>query len=493
MWENIISVLMTPHLITHLRACFGVLIGLGILLFLTGCQTLPSDHAESLPDVSLPQPLASPVLPSQDSRRSVLWEPDEHVLTKPEEEFEADETAEESESESPPVKTPRLVATKPIIKIRNTNKTKNKKIGSNSDLWHRIRDGYQLQIDDDEPIRTALSKYLKYPRYFDRLTENASPWLYHIVSEVEERGMPLEIALLPAVESNFEPRAISPRSAAGIWQFMPETGKYFGLEQNALYDGRQDIIASTDAALTYLQRLHRQFDGDWFNALAAYNWGEGNVQKAINKNIAIGKPTDYWSLDLPNETREFVPRLLAITSIINNSENYGVKLKPIADTPYIESVALEQAVDLEVVADIIGLNADDIKRLNPGYRSKITSSDGEGIHSLTLPIDKANLFRKRIAALDPKSLLPDEDLRPPAPIASLSIAQHKITSNEQKSTSDTGAKAKTRSYRIRKGDNLSTVAKAHNTDIATLKRLNRNLNSRKLKVGTKLRVPINRD
>lgn len=411
-------------------------------LMLSGCQSLPlTEEVLTIEEIMAQQqglsPKASPAHPILSSKDAVLWRPNEALLAND------DNTAEHS----------------------------------GGDLWHRIRGGYRLQAKQPrvtETVTSVMQKYLKYPRYFDRLTENASPWLYHIVSEIEERGMPLEIALLPAVESNFEPLARSPRSAAGLWQFMPETGKYFGLEQNTWYDGRQDIVASTDAALEYLQKLHRMFDGDWFNALAAYNWGEGNVLKAIKKNAALGKPTDYWSLDLPRETREFVPRLLAISTIIKDPKAYGVELEPIADAPYFEPVPLEQQIDLEAAADLLGLSPDYLKRLNPGYRGKATPPDTDGNHVLALPIDKADLFRRRVATLGPKSLAPTSIVEPPP----IRLSADKPTTASH-----------THDYQIRRGDTLASIAHAHGTNIGELKRLNRGLNPRRLNVGQRLRVP----
>ncbi|OUD14663.1 hypothetical protein TPSD3_08380 [Thioflexithrix psekupsensis] len=399
-----------------------------------------------------------------------MWRPPDPVLHAEEEE----ETEDISLADSPAIPKPALPKQRLTYPLTREDR---------NSLWHRIRSGYGLIENEHESIEEITAKYLKHPQYFNRLAENAAPWLYHIVSQVEERGMPLEIALLPAVESGFQPLARSPRNAAGLWQFMPETGRSFGLKQDSLYDGRQDIVASTDAALTYLQRLHRQFDGDWLNALAAYNWGQGNVQKAIEKNIAAGKPTDYWSLDLPKETREFVPRLLAISEIIRNPKQYGVKLMPIADSPYFESVPLEQAIDLNVAADLIGLHAEDLKRLNPGYRGKITPPQGEGHHALVLPIGKADLFRRQVALLDADQLLPEGD-KPPR--KTLTVAS---TPSPGNSPSSTAPVQKTIAYRVKKGDTLARIAQAYHTDVTTLKRLNRHLNTRQLKVGSRIRVP----
>jgi membrane-bound lytic murein transglycosylase D len=439
------------------------------VLWLAGCQSVPpTTEPLPMPPIRLPMPQASPVLPSRDADIP-LWRPPSPVLH-----------AEEEEEDIILAEIPPVIPQPALPKQRLTYPVAREDRDS---LWQRIRSGYALIENEHESIEDTMAKYLKHPQYFNRLAENAAPWLYHIVSQVEERGMPLEIALLPAVESGFQPQARSPKNAAGLWQFMPETGRSFGLKQDSLYDGRQDIVASTDAALTYLQSLHRQFDGDWLNALAAYNWGQGNVRKAIEKNIAAGKPTDYWSLDLPRETREFVPRLLAISEIIRNPKQYGVKLTPIADSPYFESVPLEQAIDLNVAADLIGLHTEDLKRLNPGYRGKITPTNGEGSHALVLPIGKADLFRRRVAVLDAEQLLPDGDNPPRKTLTVASVPSNNPPHSPAAPTQ------KTTAYRVKKGDTLARIAQVYQTDVATLKRLNRHLNTRQLKVGGRIRVP----
>jgi soluble lytic murein transglycosylase-like protein len=239
-----------------------------------------------------------------------------------------------------------------------------------------------------------IDEYVKYPASLRKIARNATPYLYHIVEEVEKRGMPLEIALLPAIESLYQPIARSHKSAVGIWQFMSATGGEYGLVQNSWYDGRRDIIKSTTAALDYLQKLHQSFDDDWLLALAAYNTGPGNVRKAIKRNRRQGKSTDFWSLKLPRETREYVPKLLGLSDIIANYQFYGLELQAIANQPYFERVNVGRQIDLYLAARLAGLSLSAFKHLNPGYKRKETSPTGP--HYIVLPVEKVQLFKQRL-------------------------------------------------------------------------------------------------
>jgi len=192
------------------------------------------------------------------------------------------------------------------------------------DLQSRMVDGFTLPVPDDKRVTRELNWYLSHPSYIDRIQERAEPYLYFILQEIEKRGMPGEIALLPAVESAFRPFAYSPGRAAGMWQFIPSTGRLFGLKQNWWYDGRRDVVSSTRAALDYLMALNKQFNGDWELALAAYNSGAGTVRSAIRRNKRLGKPTDYWSLSLPDETNAYVPRLLALAKVFHHPQENGI-------------------------------------------------------------------------------------------------------------------------------------------------------------------------
>lgn len=209
---------------------------------------------------------------------------------------------------------------------------------SGNNLWDRLRDRMGLVIAHNPRVDKEIRQLKASPRYLKQLSRRARPYLHFILSEIERRGLPGELALLPEIESNYNPRAVSPKSAAGMWQIIPQTGRRYGLEQNTSYDERNDIRASTRAALDYLQWLHREFQGDWALALAGYNAGEGLVAKARRRNRARGKPTDFWSLDLPTETARYVPKLLAVAKLIERPTHYGMRLPSIPSQPHLKLV-----------------------------------------------------------------------------------------------------------------------------------------------------------
>jgi membrane-bound lytic murein transglycosylase D len=336
-------------------------------------------------------------------------------------------------------------------------------------LWQRINNGFSLlSSQPSKRFSGTLDTYLN-QKYLNRLGKKARPYLHHIVEAIEQRGMPLEIALLPVVESGFEPTARSPYQAAGLWQFMPKTGKWLGLKQNWWYDGRQDVIASTDAALDYLQLLHKNLNGNWLLALAAYNCGEGTVRKAIRRNKAAGKPIDYWSLDLPKETKRYIPKLMAFSAIVQDPEKYGVNLPEIDNQPYLTVVNVGEQIDLSLAADLAKLSKQEFKRLNPGF--KRWASSPKGPHSLVLPIDKAANFRYQLAQVAEKMPRPS----PKAPKASRSRYDG------------------TKKYKIRQGDTLSKVARLYGTNVKKLLRLNKKLGKRStLRIGQRIVVPYSK-
>ncbi|NLJ11685.1 MAG: transglycosylase SLT domain-containing protein, partial [Gammaproteobacteria bacterium] len=210
------------------------------------------------------------------------------------------------------------------------------------DIWHRIRQGYQLQsyLDDNPRIDHQRLWFATRGRSIEIMSERSSPYMYYIVESLEARNMPLELALLPMIESAYNPLAYSRSHAAGLWQFIPSTGRHFKLKQTHWYDARRDVLASTQAALDYLEYLHNMFDGDWLLALAAYNAGEGTVGRAIKRNIARNLPTDYWNLNLPAETQAYVPKLLAVSQLISAPDAYKIALSPIANEPYFTQIPL---------------------------------------------------------------------------------------------------------------------------------------------------------
>lgn len=265
-------------------------------------------------------------------------------------------------------------------------------------LWQRIKGGYAMP-ELHSPFTAAHETwYAARPDYVKRMMGRSQKYLYHIVEEVQKRGMPTEIALLPMVESAFNPQAYSTSRASGIWQFVPATGKHFGLQQNWWVDNRRDVTAATDAALTYLQKLHVMF-GSWELALAAYNAGEGTVMRAIERNRKKGLPTDYQSLNLPPETRNYVPKLQAVKNIVTNPEQYGLDIQPIANQPYFTQVTAPKQIDTKLAAKLAGVSLEEFVSLNPEYNRPVLTSTS-GTHEILLPIGKEDEFVANLANYD---------------------------------------------------------------------------------------------
>jgi LysM repeat protein/soluble lytic murein transglycosylase-like protein len=251
------------------------------------------------------------------------------------------------------------------------------------DVWQRMRAGFKMDLEfENSRIAAQRNWFATRQTYLDRLTARASRYLYHTVSEAEKRGIPTELALLPVIESSYDPAATSNAAAAGLWQFIPSTGRLYGLRQNELYDGRRDVVESTRAAYDFLTSLYNKF-GSWELALASYNAGPGRIQQAINRNAAQGLPTDFWSLRLPQETMNYVPRFLAVAQIVNQPERYGVRFNPIANRPHFRQVPLPGPIDLSLAAQVTGLSGKELYELNPAFRRGQT--DPEGPHRLLIP------------------------------------------------------------------------------------------------------------
>lgn len=322
---------------------------------------------------------------------------------------------------------------------------------TDADLWQRVRDGFALDLDIDNPrIKAQRDWYARHQAYLDRVATRAERYLHHIVEEADKRGIPMEMALLPIVESAFDPFAYSHGRAAGAWQFIPSTGTHFGLDQNWWYDGRRDITASTDAALKYLQQLADRFDGDWLLALASYNAGAGTVSRAIRNNERRGRPTDFWSLNLPRETRAYVPKLIAIAQIVRNPEQYNISLQPIPDTPYFASIDVGSQIDLAEAAKLADIPAEELYLLNPGYSRWATPPQGP--HTLLLPIAHVETFNEKLAAL------PEE------------------------------ARMRWEHYTIRPGDSLISIARKFQTTPDTLRTANK-LRGNTIIAGDSLLIP----
>jgi membrane-bound lytic murein transglycosylase D len=319
------------------------------------------------------------------------------------------------------------------------------------DLWHRIRAGFALEPFDSALVAEHEDWYSSRPEYIKRFVDRGSLYLHHIVEQVEKRGMPMEIALLPVVESAFNPKAYSRSKAAGLWQFIPSTGKDYGLSQDWWKDNRRDVIAATDAALNYLQRLHGMF-GSWELALAAYNCGEGCVGRAIAYNQKRGLATDYASLNLPPETRNYVPKLFAVKNIVLAPATYGIDLGSVPDQPYFTEVSAPAKIDVKVAAKLAGMSEDEFVALNPAHNKPVAAGTGMFI----LPVDRAAQFRANLEAYD-------------QPLVSWTT------------------------YQAKKGESLDAIAKRHGMGAAQLKAANLELKldrKSRLRAAAAIMVPM---
>ena len=319
-----------------------------------------------------------------------------------------------------------------------------------NDLFDRMRAGFKLDDVDRVAVDQQLNWFASHPDYLERAFSRAELYLYHIVTELEARGMPLEVALLPVVESAFEPYAYSRARASGLWQFIPDTGSRYGLKQDWWYDGRRDVVESTRAALDYLQSLHDEFNGDWLLAIAAYNCGELAVERALDANRAKGKPLDFWSLKLPKETQAYVPKLLAMRRLVASPENYGISISPIPNQPYFARVETHGQIDLKLAAEIAGCTDEELYELNPAFHRWAT--DPAGPHYLLLPVDGAQVFTQNLLQL----------------------------SDDQRMRSTI--------YTVGRGDSVISVAKRFHTTVSVIREMN-DLPTGPLTVGAELRVP----
>ena len=383
------------------------------------------------------------------------------------------------------------------------------------DLWQRIRSGYSLSPDEmHSTVAKQLDWYLRNPSYLTTVFGRAEPFIFYVTDELDKAGLPLELALLPIVESTYDPLAYSHSHAVGLWQFIPSTARSFGLQRDRWYDGRRDVISSTQAAIKYLKYLHRRFDGDWLLALAAYNSGEGTVKKSLRRNRQLGKPEDFWSIKLPRETRNYVPQLLALAKLIGKPEAYKISLPEMPDQAYFEVVEIESQIDLNKVVEISAVDGSVFTRLNPAYRRSITPP--QGTHNILLPLGYAEPLRELIATTDPKTWVPHTEYSVRSGDTLSQIAQsyrvptswvkrrNGLTSDrlrigqvlliphtgEQQNPDNTNGLAsvsKKSVYRIKAGDSLSTIAARFKTSVTSLKRAN-NLSTDVLQIGQKLNV-----
>ncbi|MCV2359106.1 transglycosylase SLT domain-containing protein [Paucibacter sp. TC2R-5] len=267
---------------------------------------------------------------------------------------------------------------------------------ASADLWVRLRSGFAMPELENDGVRRAETWYSSRPDYVQRMTERGGRYLFHIIEEVEKRGMPTELALLPFIESAFNPQAMSTAKASGMWQFVPATGRDFALKQNIFRDDRRDVLASTRAALDYLSRLNKMFGGDWQLALAAYNWGQGNVQKAIARNQKAGLPTDYDNLKMPDETRYYLPKLQAVKNIVLAPQKFSLNLPAMSNHPYFLSVTLDRDIDVDLAARLAGMTVEEFKQFNPQMNKPVMLAAVTG--QMLLPYDNAKTFAEALAA-----------------------------------------------------------------------------------------------
>jgi membrane-bound lytic murein transglycosylase D len=317
-------------------------------------------------------------------------------------------------------------------------------------LWPRITRGFAMQPMDNDLVREWENWYASRPDYVARMIGRSSRLLFHIVEQVEKRGMPMEVALLPMIESAYNPVAYSRAHASGIWQFIPSTGKDYGLRQNWWYDGRRDVLRATDAALDYLERLHGMF-GDWQLALASYNWGEGAVGRAMEKNRQKGLATDYESLTVPGETRNYIPKLIAVKNIISNPAKYGLTIADIPNEPYFDTVTVKRHIDMKLAAKLAEMPVDEFKFLNPGHNKPVIKA-GEA-ERIVLPIHKVEVFRSNFAKHDKPM-----------------VTWQAVT--------------------FKRGEKAERVAAEHGMTLSELKEVNGLQNQKKLVVGQPLLVPL---
>ena len=318
------------------------------------------------------------------------------------------------------------------------------------DLWARIRDNLSWQVHDNAQVNKAREHILQQSTYLPVVADRASFYLYYIVEEVQQRDMPMEIALIPMVESMLDPFAANPSGAVGLWQIMPATGAYLGLERNAWYDGRRAVRDSTRVALDYLETLYTEFDEDWMLAFAAYNSGGGRVARARSANEEKGLNTDYWSLDLPRQTRNYVPKLIALAQIVSDPEQFDVEIPSVENAPAFEVANTGGLLDMFRAAELAGVKIDTLRALNPGQLRGTISPNRPA--ELLLPVGTRNRFEEEVTQLDPQEL------------------------------------SQWRYYKIKPGDSLSEIAQKFTTEVSLLREIN-GMRGNLIRAGDTLKVP----
>ena len=334
----------------------------------------------------------------------------------------------------------------------NTNNSTATKDKCDNDLWQRIRNGYKLMPKSlPNSVHSHREVYMQRKNYLQTVFTRAKPFLFFIVQELENYNMPLELALLPIVESAFDPFAYSGSHAAGLWQFIPSTGAYFGLKKNSWYDGRRDVMASTAAAIEYLTYLHKLFDNDWLLALAAYNSGEGSLAKKISQSLAKGQNGDFWTLELSQETSQYVPRLLALADLVKNPQRYAIDLPFIPNCAYFEIITINNPYDIALLQEKADLSQEAFLNLNPAFNRSMTPPDGS--YNLLIPVQSSEQLKKFIEGVN-------QDIW-------ISMREHVIV----------------------RGDTLSKIALSNKIHLDLLKSFN-NLESNHIEVGKVILIPI---
>ena len=440
--DRLTSLHDTPYHASHLmqrlliRCCAVV-----AALALAACATAPSAPAASTPATAPPAAPAPPLSPSPPAAAATAVDDAPSATVELPPASDAD-TTPASEPEPPANRAtggdPDSINNATIV-LRSEY----------TDLWERLRRGFSLPELDVAQVTKAEEWYSTRPDYIARMVERSRRYLYHIVSEVEKRGMPAEIALLPMIESAYNPMAMSSGRASGIWQFIPSTGKFFGMKQNWWFDERRDVVAATEGALDYLDKLHAEFN-DWYLALAAYNWGEGSVRRAIAYNAKRGLPIDYLNLKMPAETRDYVPKLQAVKNIVRDPARYNLTLADIPDAPYFTAVRTSRKMDVTAAAELAEMTLDDFLSLNPQHNRPVIAGADET--TILLPYDKAELFASKLELSD----------------------QPMVT---------------WQAYSLKSGENLADVAARFRLSLETLKTVNGIGSNARVPVGHALLVP----
>ena len=374
-------------------------------------------------------------------------------------------------------------------------------------LWERIHAGYAMPVLDSPLVGMHERWFVNNPEYIESMVHRARLYLFYIVEEVEKRGMPMEIALLPMIESAFNPAALSPSAASGIWQFIPSTGRHYGLRQDSWYDGRRDFTAATHAALDYLGKLYLDF-GDWQLALAAYNCGEGCIARAIQSNVQQGLPTDYASLSLPNETRQYVPKLLALRNLIHAPALHGIAIEHLPNQPYFSQVTVHTSMDLQSAARLADMSSDEFAALNAAFPRKLIHSDTPV--NLLVPVDRTDTFQRNLEtglwdSWQPYAAQRGEQATAIARRFDVSLARLEEHNQMQlkkgrlvraqtilvpvRSRGETAQNTRPARHVVQRGDTLLGIARSHGLTLAQLTELNPGLDAA-LRPGQVLQLPV---